>query len=66
MKKVLKILLIFSVIGLVSGRLLMQYGICNYSLFVIGFVVYVISFLAVLFFSLVLFVPEDKTNFRDE
>ncbi|OGY42713.1 MAG: hypothetical protein A2Y67_01465 [Candidatus Buchananbacteria bacterium RBG_13_39_9] len=62
MKKVIEILLILSIIGLVSGRLLMQYGICNYSFFVVGFVAYVISFFAIFLFSLVLFVPEEKTN----
>jgi hypothetical protein len=60
--KVLKVLLILSVMGLFSGRLLMHYGIGNYSYFGIGFVVYGISFFAVFLFSLVLFVPEDKTN----
>jgi hypothetical protein len=57
MVKVLKVLLILSVIGLISGRLLMQYSMSNYSICVVGFVVYVISFFAVFLFSLVLFVP---------
>lgn len=62
MNKVFKVLLVLSVIGLISGRLLMQYGIGNHSFFVLGFVVYAISFFAIFLFSLVLFVPEEKTN----
>jgi hypothetical protein len=60
--KVLKVLLILSVMGLFSGRLLMHYGIGNHFFFVIGFVIYGISFFAAFLFSMVLFVPEDKTN----
>ena len=62
MKKILEILLVLSLVGLIGGRLLMQYGIGNHSFFVLGFVVYVISFFATSLFSLVLFVPEEKTN----
>ena len=62
MIKVLKVLLVLSMIGLIGGRLLMQYGISNHSFFAVGFVVYVISFFAVFLFSLLLFVPEEKIN----
>ncbi len=62
MKNVIGILLTLSIIGLIGGRLLMQYCTCNHSLFAVGFVVYAISFFATFLFSLVLSVPEEKTN----
>jgi hypothetical protein len=52
MKKVIEVLLVLSILGLVCGRLLMQYGICNHFFFVVGFMVYVVSFFVIFLFGL--------------
>jgi len=52
MKKFVEILLILSIVGLISGRLLMWYGATHdTSLFSPGFILYVLSFFGTFLFA---------------